>query len=200
LVAVSVLVLEQAEPAMTTALASKPETEDAPEWGPAMAALSEKRRAFVVALFDENAPNKGNGLFVFAARLAGYGTPTSSKQSLGVIAGRIAHDDRVQAAIVEYSHRALRAIPPEAIRALKDLIRDPKHKDHARAIAMVIDRADPLQTVHTVRVEDVRPPSVEVTQAVLDRIEALMQRAGLAPPAKVIDGNYRDVTEQESSP
>jgi hypothetical protein len=76
---------------------------------------------------------------------------------------------------------------------LKNLIRDPKHKDHARGIAMVLDRADPMQTVHTVRVEDVRPPSVEVTQAVLDRIEALMHRAGLAPPAKVINGDAIDV-------
>lgn len=183
---------------MTTAL-DKPEAiEPAPEWGPAMSALSEKRRAFVIALYDEDAPRKGDGLFIYAAQVAGYGTPTSSKKSLGVIAGRIAHDDRVQAAIVEYSHRVLRAVPPEAIRALKDLIRDPKHKDHARGIAMVLDRADPLQTMHTVKVEDNRPPSTEATQAVLDRIEELMKRVGLAPPPKVIDGDCRDVTPKEA--
>jgi hypothetical protein len=181
-----------------TALETNPNTESAPEWGPAMAALPEKRRAFVVALYDEDAPRKGDGLFIFAAQVAGYGTPTSSKKSLGVIAGRIAHDDRVQAAIVEYSHRVMRAIPPEAIRALKELIRDPKHKDHARGIAMVLDRADPLQTVHTVKVEDNRPPSIEATQAVLDRIEALMKRVGFAAAPQVIDGDCRDVTPQEA--
>jgi hypothetical protein len=63
---------------------------------------------------------------------------------------------------------------------------------------MVLDRTDPLQTLHTVKVEDTRPPSVEATQAVLDRIEALMQRAGLLPKsAPVIDGECRDVTPQE---
>jgi hypothetical protein len=176
------------------ALVNKLDTDPSPEWGPAMSALSEKRRAFVVALFDDAAPRKGQGLILWAAQLAGYGTPTSSKKSLGVIGTRIIHDDRVQAAIAEYSQRVLRAIPPEAIRALKNLIRDPKHKDHARGIAMVLDRADPVQTTHTIKVEDNRPPSIEVTQAVLDRIEALMHRAGLAPPAKVIDGDAIDVT------
>jgi hypothetical protein len=179
---------------MTFALDNKPEAiEPAPEWGPAMSTLNEKRRAFICALYDEDAPRKGDGLLIYAAQVAGYGTPTSSKKSLGVIANRIVHDDRVQAGIVEYSQRVLRAIPPEAIRALKDLIRDPKHKDHARGIAMVLDRADPLQTMHTVKVEDNRPPSIEATQAVLDRIEELMKRAGLAPPPKVIDADFQVV-------
>jgi hypothetical protein len=133
---------------------------------------------------------------LYAARQAGYGTPTSSSKSLGVIAGRIIHDDDVQDAIKEHAHRVMRAIPPEAIRALKELIRDPKHRDHARAIAMVIDRTDPLQTLTTVRIEDTRPPSIEATQAVLDRIEELMKRAGLAPPPKVIDGDFQ-VVERE---
>ena len=179
---------------MTTALDKQPDTEPTPEWGPAMAALSEKRRAFVLALYDEDAPRKGEGLIIWAAQIAGYGTPTSSKKSLSVIGNRIVHDDRVQVAIVEHSQRALRAIPPEAIHALKNLIRDPKHKDHARGIAMVLDRADPLQTMHTVKVEDNRPPSTEATQAVLDRIEELMKRVGLAPP-KVIDGDCWDPLE-----
>jgi hypothetical protein len=179
---------------MTSTSGTKPEAEREPEWGPAMAALSEKRRAFVVACYDEDAPRKGDGLLLYAAQVAGYGSPTSSKKSLGVIASRIAHDDRVQAALVEFSHRVMRAIPPEAIRALKDLIRDPKHKDHARGIAMVLDRADPLQTMHTVKVEDNRPPSPEMTEKVLKRIEELMQRVGLAPkPAQIIDGEFEVV-------
>jgi hypothetical protein len=170
------------------------------QFGPKMTALPEKRRALVCALFDDEAPAKGDGLLVFAARKANYGTSTSSTKSLGVIAGRIISDDDVQEAIKEHSHRVMRAIPPEAIRALKALIADPKHRDHARAIAMVLDRTDPLQTIATVRVEDTRPPSVEATQAVLDRIEMLMQRAGLMPKsAPVIDGDCRDVTPQEAT-
>ena len=168
-------------------------------FGPKMAALSEKRRALVCALFDDDTPAKGDGLLVFAARRAGYGSPTSSTKSLGVIAGRIVHDDDVQAAIKEHSHRVMRAIPPEAIRALKKLIADPTHRDHMRAIAAVIDRTDPLQTMHTVKIEDTRPPSPEITQKVLARIDELARRAGLLPSPQIIDGECRDVTEQAST-
>jgi len=65
------------------------------------------------------------------------------------------------------------------VRAVKNLIRDKKHKDHARAVAMVLDRIDPVETSHIVNVGDVRPPSIEATQKVLDRIEKLARRAGL---------------------
>jgi hypothetical protein len=157
------------------------------QFGPKMAALPEKRRALVCALFDDEAPAKGDGLLVFAARKANYGTSTSSTKSLGVIAGRIINDDDVQEAIKEHSHRVMRAIPPEAIRALKDLIHDPKHRDHARAIAMVLDRTDPLQTVATVKIEDTRPTE-QVTAAVLEKIEEIARRYNLRPPPQTIDG------------
>ena len=93
----------------------------------------------------------------------------------------------------------MRAIPPEAIRALKKLIADPTHRDHMRAIAAVIDRTDPLQTMHTVKIEDTRPPSPEITQKVLARIDELARRAGLLPSPQIIDGECRDVTEQAST-
>jgi hypothetical protein len=49
------------------------------EYGPRMLALpNDKWRAFVVALFDEDAPEKGKGLFQYAAMTAGFGKPTSS--------------------------------------------------------------------------------------------------------------------------
>jgi hypothetical protein len=168
------------------------DTDDKPEFGPAMAALPEKRRAFVEALYDEDAPRRGDGLLLFAAAKAGYGSPTSSKKSLSVIASRIAQDDRVQAAIKEHSHRVLRAVPPEAIRALKDIIRDPKHKDHARGIAMVLDRTDPLQTSHTMRIEDARPVPFD-TEAVLKRIDELAAKFGLLPAPKIIDGEAVEI-------
>jgi hypothetical protein len=168
------------------------------EWGPAMAALpNDRQRAFVVALYDEEAPRKGDGLMIYAARAAGYGTATSSTKSLGVIANRIVHDGRVQAAIVEHSRSVLRAVPPEAIRALKDLIRDPKHRDHARAIAMVVDRTDPLATVHTVKVENHQIASPEITEKVLQRINELARRAGLLP-APVIEGDFEIVESGDS--
>lgn len=46
-----------------------------PEWGPAMNALTEKQRRFVLALYQVK---PGHGAQVKAAKLAGYGTPRSS--------------------------------------------------------------------------------------------------------------------------
>jgi len=60
---------------------------------------------------------------------------------------------------------------------------------------MVLDRIDPVETFHTVKVEDVRPPSIEATQKVLDRIEELARRAGLIRQAPVIDGECRVISE-----
>jgi hypothetical protein len=154
-----------------------------------MAALPPKRRDFVVNLYDEEAPAKGDGLLIFAAAKAGYGTGQSSNKVLSVIANRLIQDDRVKEAIAEYSRGLVRAISPEAVCAVRALVRDPTHKDHARAVMAIMDRFDPLETTHTVKIEDNRPPSAEVTQAVLDRIEQLMLRVGLVKPAPVIDGS-----------
>jgi hypothetical protein len=153
---------------------------------------NDKWRRFVCALYD--APLK-RGRVLWAARTAGIGKDTSSNKCVGVIAARMLHDDRVQAAIAEESQRRLRAMPPEAIVALEKILRDPAHKDHARGIAMVLDRTDPLQTTHTVKIEDTRPPSPEITERVLARIEALMERFGMvAKPAATIEGEYKVVS------
>lgn len=173
---------------------SEAEEHDAEELGPAMLALpTDKQRAFVMALYsdDDDVPPKGEGLYLFAAKAAGFGTETSSNKSLSVIASRLLRSPRVRAAIAEYSHTTLRAIPPEAVRALRAVIRDPKHRDHMRAINAIIDRVDPLE--HVVKLTDDRPPSIEATAAVLDRMEQLARRAGLLLPPTTIDAEFSEV-------
>ncbi len=159
------------------------------EFGPAMQALpTDKQRRFVMALYDEEAPAKGDGLLIYAARAAGYGTATSTDKALSVMANRVVHDPRTRAAIAEYSHAVVRTLPPEAVKALKEVIRNPKHRDHMRAINAVIDRVDPVE--HVVKVQDDRPPSLAATQEVLARIAELARRAGLPAPRPPIDAEY----------
>ena len=176
------------------------DADEPPQMGPNMLALPNDRwRAFVVALYDEDAPRKGEGegLLVYAARKAGFGTATSSPKSLGVQANRICYDERTQKAIAEYSIAVVRSgLAPEVVRAIRNVVNDPAHRDHARMLALVYDRLDPLQTLHTVKVEDHRPASPEITQKVLERIDELARRAGLLPPPQIIDGECSDVTEQ----
>jgi phage terminase small subunit len=119
-------------------------------WGPAMLALpSDRHRRFVLALYEIE---PGWGCNAKAARIAGFGTTTSSIQSMASIGCRLAHDEKILAAIAEQDKLRIRASAPRAIRALQHVVENPDHRDHIRAVGMVLDRAHPLQTHHTVDV------------------------------------------------
>jgi phage terminase small subunit len=170
-----------------------PDIAELPQFGPRMLALNERQRRFVVALFDEDAPREGHGLWSWAAEQAGYSN--SNPNVLKAHGWRIAHDEKVVAAINEYSRLHIRTLSPEAVKALKDLLKNPRHRDHMRAIDAIVSRIDPLESRLAVTVEDNRPPSPEITQKVLDKIEQLMRQARLvSKPAPTIDGECRDVT------
>ena len=111
--------------------------------GPAMLALpTDRHRAFVRALYMVR---PGWGASVKAAKQAGFGTPTSSAQSWATIASRLRHDERILAAIAEEDQKYIRSSAPRALNALARLIENPKAKDHARGIAMVLDRTNPVE-------------------------------------------------------
>lgn len=147
--------------------------------GPKMRALpTDRHRDFVRALFQVR---PGHGAQVKAARLAGFGTETSSPQSIATIASRLMHDERVLEAIREFGERFIRGASPIALKAAQRLILDPKHKDHARAIGMVLDREFPLQTVHNVKVEHEVSASMQATAEVYAKIMELAARARVPP-------------------
>jgi hypothetical protein len=176
-----------------TAEAARVEIEKPPEWGPAMAALpTDKQRGFVVALFL--APKK-RGALIHAARAAGYGTGTSTNKSLSVMAARLVADERVQEAIVEESRKRLRGLAPSAIAAIESLVNNPKHKDHGRALDMVLSRADPVVTTHNISVSHKRELSPLALAKVLERIEELASKVGAPalPAPKVIEGKAVEV-------
>ena len=133
------------DPALAEALAG----DGTAEWGPAMKALSDRHKAFVLALYTIR---PGYGANVKAAKLAGFGTSKSTPKSWSVIAATLAHNEKVLAALHEEDQKRIRASAPRAIRALTNLIEDPEHKDHARGIGMVLDRVHPAETRHTVDV------------------------------------------------
>jgi hypothetical protein len=119
------------------------------EWGPAMKVLSDRHKAFVLALYQIK---PGYGAHVKAAKLAGFGTSTSSAKSWSTIAASLAHDERILAALHEEDQKRIRASAPRAVRALQHLVEAPEHRDHCRAIGMVLDRVHPVETRHTVDV------------------------------------------------
>jgi phage terminase small subunit len=151
--------------------------------GPAMAALTEKQQAYVLALFE--APKKyGRG--VYAAERAGY--QASSRANFSIIASQLNAEPKIQAAIAEVSQARLVVLGPSAVYALEKLLENPKHRDHGRALGMVMDRVSPLQTTAVVKVEGEVRLSADDTKRVLERIEELSAKFLAALPApKVID-------------
>jgi hypothetical protein len=138
-----------------------------------MAALrSDRHRAFVLALYQVP---PGYGAQVTAAKLAGFGTTATTPQSWSAISSRLAHDDKIQAALFEEDQKRIRASAPRAIRALSNMVEDPNHRDHARAVGMVLDRVHPVETHHTVEVHH----TVDHNAEALDQL-ALMKRLNVA--------------------
>jgi hypothetical protein len=120
------------------------------EYGPAMKALpNDKWRAFVEFYLLED---PGRGAQTNAARRAGFGSPTSKPIDMAHIGWRLMRDERMQAAIAEEARKLLRGGAPEAVKALQNLVRNPEHKDHARGIAMVLNRVDPEITRHDMNI------------------------------------------------
>jgi hypothetical protein len=145
--------------------------------GPKMLALpTDRHRAFVRALYQVK---PGHGANVKAAKLSGWGSPSSTAQSMATIASRLAHDERVLAAMREEDEKRIRSSAPRAIAALSALIENPKSKDHARGIAMVLDRVHPVETTHHVKVEHEAAASFKATAEVFERIMALAALAGI---------------------
>jgi hypothetical protein len=144
------------------------------KWGPAMRALSDRGRAFVLALFSV-AP--GFGAAVRAAQEACYGTTTSTPQSMASIASGLMHDEKILAAVREHSERYIKNSAPRALTALMNLIEDPSSRDHARGIAMLLDRVHPVESHHSIDVQ--HTVTVDHRKETLDSLRAF-KRLGVS--------------------
>jgi len=156
------------------------------ELGPAMRALPNNRwRAYVEFYLLETYRNgnKDNyGAQAAAARQAGFGTPKTTPRAMAHIAWRLMRDERMIAAVAEESRKYVRSIAPEAAKAVQNGVRDPSHKDHARFVAMALDRADPIESRQQIEVtHKIVDPDTEA----LEELRAL--RALHTPHAKMLE-------------
>jgi phage terminase small subunit len=174
--------------------------------GPAMRELSTLQRAFVIALVTGK---PGHGALTAAARRAGY---NMTGATLSKHAHDLSRNPKIIAAIAEEAKKVIRGIGhAEATAAVLNMLRDPKHRDHARAVGMVLERSDPAISRHSLdvthRIEDPDRQALEELRALrqlgttrdkllelfgpngLDRLEALetVENAQRAAAAKVID-------------
>jgi phage terminase small subunit len=143
------------------------------ELGPAMRDLSEQQRLFVQHYIAE-VMVKPHGAPTRAAAAAGY--KSNNRSNLGKQAHDLLHDPsrspKVVAAIQEESARYIRAGAPEAVAALFNVIRNPEHKDHVRAIGMIVDRTDPIISKQVI---DVTHRQVDPDKEALEEMRAAKQ-------------------------
>src|SRR5262245_21472669 len=140
------------------------------ELGPAMKALPNDRyRAFVEFYLLEK---PGRGAQTADARRAGFGKPRTTALSYAQIGYRMLRDERVVAAIAEESRKLLRAGAPDAVKRLHNVINDPEHPGHIRAVAMLLDRTDPITSHQHV---EVTHRHVDADTEALEELRALRQ-------------------------
>lgn len=139
---------------MTTILVQLPEG----EFGPAMAALNERQRVFVVALVETGSDATA------ACRAAGYGTGESSDNYLRVQAHRLMHDDRVQAAVTEYARKNINLAATRASKWLNDVWQDKGFdpKERVKVALALMDRGQlHARSEHTVNIKrDLTPEEI----------------------------------------
>jgi hypothetical protein len=146
-----------------------PAKQDWGQLGPAVRALpNDQWREFCFALVT--GPG-GHGKYAAAARAAKFGEG-STPANLAKLAWKIVHDDRMISAIAEMSRQYLRGAHPEAVNALHNMIRDPQHRDHGRAVLALLDRVDPVISKQNI---EVTHRVVDPDQEALEELRALRQ-------------------------
>jgi hypothetical protein len=157
-----------------------------PELGPAMRALPNDRwRAFVeFYVFGTFTNHRKNnfGAQAEAARRAGFGKPKTTTRAMAHMAWELMRDNRIIAAVAEESRHLLRSGAPEAVKAVRNGVRDPTHKDHARFVAMILDRTDPLESHQTI---DVIHKHIDRDQEEIEELRAVRQLG--APREKLLE-------------
>jgi hypothetical protein len=146
---------------MNNAVAKIPDERES--FGPCMLACRPDEREFVLHVIA----GKSNAE---AAKLAGWGEPDSSTATLARIGHRLAHRDRIIAAIGEEVKKLTRSRATlKAAQVIDEILNNSYHKDAARVALSVLERVDPTIQKH----------EVEVTHKIDHEAEALDQLRSL---------------------
>jgi len=160
--------------------------DDGGKLSPKMVALpTDRMRRFVLALLAQGRRN-----YTKAYRAAGY---TGTAGALRVGASRLAHDQRIQAALHEEGARRFTALLPMALHVVEAILADEKAKpaDRLKVAFGVMDRAG----LHT-RTETNVPVTLENDAEMLARIKMLAERCGI-PLESLLGGRLARQIEGE---
>ncbi len=166
-----------------------------------MSALSDRMRAFVLAVLDQRKRNN-----TAAARRAGYSE--ASPGALRVTAHKIAHDPRVIAALHEEAGKRMETAAHIAAAVVVDVMtrKDAKDKDVLKAAGMILDRIGygASQTINVnktvVRKMDVSAAAAKIAdfrRRFPEHFARMMGEAAPGLPAPV-DGEFSEVKQEET--
>ena len=146
--------------------------------GPAMQALNDRERAYVVALVT------AGGSEVQAALAAGYGedSPTHDDRmnAANQAAWRLRRKPTILAAMKEEAEKRLHAGVVLASEALIAMVKDPLNKHHFKAVDRLLAHSGLIiATRHEVDVKHTVVPQTD--EELLARIKVLSQRIGVDP-------------------
>lgn len=128
-------------------------TVDNSEWGPAMAALTPLRRAFVIAMLDAPLLNYSQA-YRRATTEDGQQFSTTSNNAVHVEAHKLAHNPLVLAAYHEEASKRLQAGALVGASVLIDIAKNEHHKDQLSAAKTLLNRIGLHEkTEHKVTVE-----------------------------------------------
>jgi phage terminase small subunit len=146
---------------MNNAVAKIPDERES--FGPCMLACRPDEREFVLHVIA----GKSNAE---AAKLAGWGEAESSAATLARIGHRLAHRERIIAAIGEEVKKLTRSRATlKAAQAIDEILDNSYHRDRARVALAVLERVDPTIQKHEVEVTH----KIDHEQEALDQLRSL---------------------------
>jgi hypothetical protein len=164
------------------------------KFGPAMSVLSERQQAFVMAMITLGTMNH-----IEAAKAAGYGQGT--KYNIRFYAYRLAHDEKIQAAISEESSRRLNSGKPMAVAGLLKMAEDgdlePQYR--LKAFEMVMNRTGlHATTEQKVQMTYKDETSEEMTKQITLIAQQLGVDASKLLGAPTVDAEFTEVKDGKS--
>jgi len=151
--------------------------------GPAMLGLTPMQRRFVIGWIKNMGLNAAR-----IARAAGY-----EHAGAAVRAHNLLRNSKVIEALREEAERRLDSLAVLALLRLGNVVDNPKHRDHLKAVDSVLDRSGyGRQTQHRVRVEHTDTRSTAELLALVERYQA--SRALPAP----IEGEFEEAAGEDS--
>jgi phage terminase small subunit len=161
------------------------------EFGPAMQALNDRQRAFVIALLETpNITHKA------AAGLAGYSPGKGNHQAIQGY--KLFHDDRIQAALKEEAERRLHSVTALAVSVVADIaLNSVDEKNRLKAAGMILNRTGFHETSeHKITTKNVS----QTDEAMIERLKDLAKQLNIPEGALLKEAGVVDVTYTEVRP